>query len=299
MDNTTRHTTASVIATYLHRPLCGNDVELVDYSQLNDMVANTLVFVKRYWPVACDLLNARTDICAIVPPEFEGRLTCPHILSPRPRLDFISAAAHFFPTVERQGFVHPSAVVEEGAQLGENVTVGAFCYVSSQSVVGDHTVLMPRATLYGHTVIGSHCVVKSGAVIGQTGFGFERQDDGTPVQFPHRGGVVIGDHVSIGANTAVDQGTIGDTVIEDFAKIDNLVHIAHNCHVGRGAFVIAGAVLCGGTHIGERSWIAPQASVREHVTVGDDALVGIGSVVLHDVAPGTVVAGNPAREIKS
>lgn len=298
MDNTICHTTASVIATFLHRPLCGTDVELVNYSQLDDMQPNTLVFAKRYQPEVCDLLNARADICAIVPPEFEGRLACPHILSPKPRLDFINAAARFFPSVVSQGFVHPSAVVEEGAQLGENVTVGAFCYVSRQSVVGSHTVLMPRATLYGHTVIGSHCVVKSGAVIGQSGFGFERQDDGTPVQFPHRGGVVIGDHVSIGANTAIDQGTIGVTVIEDFAKIDNLVHIAHNCHVGKGAFVIAGAVLCGGSRVGNRAWIAPQSCIKEHVTVSDDAVVGLGSVVLHDVEASAVVAGNPAKRIK-
>lgn len=289
---------ASAIAEFLRLPLVGEDVAVQGISQITTMRPSTLVFAKRFTREICNALNSNASVLSIVCPDFEGKLTSPHIVSANPRLDFINVANRFFVQhAVGQTTIHPTAVVEEGAVVGNNVTIGAQCYVSSQSVIGDGTVLMPRVTLTGRVVLGCQCVVKSGAVIGQTGFGYERDADGVPVLFPHFGGVVIGDHVSIGANSAIDRGTIGDTVIEDHAKVDNLVHVAHNCVVGRGAFVIAGSVLCGGSEVGARAWIAPQAVVKEHVVVGDDAVIGLGSVVLNDVEPRAVMVGNPARKM--
>jgi UDP-3-O-[3-hydroxymyristoyl] glucosamine N-acyltransferase len=103
--------------------------------------------------------------------------------------------------------------------------------------------------------------------------------------------------VEIGANTAIDRGTLADTVIEDEAKIDNLVHVAHNCHIKRGAFVIATSILCGGVVVGERAWVAPNASILEQITIGDDATVGLAATVIRDVEPGAVVVGSPARPL--
>ena len=100
-------------------------------------------------------------------------------------------------------------------------------------------------------------------MIGHVGFGYARETDGTPVAIPHSGGVDVGDHVDIGANTCIDRGTMSDTVIGHQVKIDNLVHIAHNCVIGEAAYVIATAIVGGSVKIGPRAWIAPNASIRQ------------------------------------
>lgn len=152
------------------------------------------------------------------------------------------------------------------------------------TVVGPHSVV--RNAVVGHNVtIGANCS------IGLPGFGFVA----TGERFPHHGRVIIGDDVSIGSNVCIDRGALGDTVVRRGAKIDNLVHVAHNCDIGEDALIIAGATLCGGVRVGPGARIAPNAVVREQVTIGAGSVVGLGAVVVRDVDPGTTVVGNPAK----
>jgi UDP-3-O-[3-hydroxymyristoyl] glucosamine N-acyltransferase len=162
-------------------------------------------------------------------------------------------------------------------------------------VVGPGTRIEPNVTIADDTHIGRDCWLKSGCVIGEPGFGLERDADGTPLRMLHLGSVILGDRVEIGALTTVCRGTLGPTVVEDDAKIDDHVHIAHNVRVGKKAMVIACAELSGGVVVGEAAWVGPNASVLEKVKIGERAFVGIGAVVLRDVAEGTTVVGNPAR----
>ena len=122
-----------------------------------------------------------------------------------------------------------------------------------------------------------------------------RDADGTLIRCPHLGGVRIGRNVELGVFTAVCAGTIDPTVIEDDVKVDNMVYIAHDCVVDKGAMVIACAELSGSARVGQRSWVGPNASVIESRRIGDGAMVRIGAVVIRDVEPGAVVAGNPAK----
>ena len=130
------------------------------------------------------------------------------------------------------------------------------------------------------------------AVIGSQGFGFERDADQHPVRLPHIGGVKLGADVEVGAHSCIDKGTVGDTVIGDRVKIDNLVHIAHNVTVGDDTLIAASAMIAGSVTIGERVWIGPGAVVSNGVTIGDDAKVSLGAVVVKDVLPGETVTGN-------
>lgn len=172
-------------------------------------------------------------------------------------------------------YVHPSASIGKDTRLGCNVYVG------------------PGVT------VGANCRVQSGAVIGEDGFGYVREADGSWTDKPHPFGVCIADDVHIGANTCIDRGSWRDTTIEQGARIDNLVHVAHNVIVRRNAVVVAGAELSGSVVVGEEAWIGPKACVKERLLIGYRALVGIGAVVIRDVQTNTTVAGNPARVINA
>lgn len=213
-----------------------------------------------------------------------------------PRREFARLVARFFTEPARRG-IHPAAVIDPGARLGSDCYVGPGTVIEADVTIGDRCQIHANVTILERTVVGDDVTIGPGTCIGYAGFGYEREADGTPLLIPHRGGVRIGDRVEIGSNTSVDRGTIDDTVIEDDAKIDNLVHVAHNCHVGRGSFVIATAILCGGVHVGEGAWVAPNASVLEHVTIGAGAQVGLSATVLRDVDPGAIVVGSPAKPL--
>lgn len=147
----------------------------------------------------------------------------------------------------------------------------------------------------GNVIIGEECNIKSGVVIGQAGFGFEKDENGIPIHFPHLGRIVIGNNVYIGANTVIDRATLTSTIIGDHVKIDNLVHIAHNVIIGDYSYIIAGTILGGGVHIGKNCWIAPNVSIKQQLSIGDNALVGLGAVVLKNVDDNMIVVGNPAK----
>lgn len=212
------------------------------------------------------------------------------LISEQPRLDFARALGLLeawagFEWSESEPDIHPTARVGRNVVLGRGVRIGAGTVVYHNVVIGDEVV------------IGQRCVIKSCAVVGEEGFGFERDAHGKAVRLPHVGTVVIGDDVEIGSLTTVCRGTLGDTVLRNGCKIDDHVHIAHNIDVGEDAFVIACAEVSGGVKIGPRAWIAPNASVLNQVTIGADAVVGLGGVVLKSVPDGAVVVGNPAKPL--
>lgn len=211
-----------------------------------------------------------------------------------PRLCFLRLVAACF-TPERPSGIHPAATVESTASVDPSAYVGPGAYVGPDCTIGAGSVVHGRAYLYRQIRVGRNVTIHAGAVLGADGFGYERNAAGELEKFPHLGGVVIEDEVEIGANTCVDRGTLGDTIIRQGAKVDNLVHIAHNVVVGRHATVIALSMIGGSTVIGERAWIAPSACVRDGLTVGDRATVGLGALVAKDVPPDAVVMGAPAR----
>jgi UDP-3-O-[3-hydroxymyristoyl] glucosamine N-acyltransferase LpxD len=161
--------------------------------------------------------------------------------------------------------VHPTAHIDPSAWIGPDVTVGARCHVGP------------------------------GAVIGSTGFGYTRTEDGAWKRKPHEFGVILDEDVHVGANTCIDRGSWRDTRIGRGCRIDNLVHVAHNVRLGRDVCVVAQAMIAGSVEVHAGAWIGPSASIHQRLTVGQRALVGMGAVVLRDVPPDVTVAGVPAR----
>lgn len=214
--------------------------------------------------------------------------------SSNPRLDFCRVLERFYAPPRPTG-IHPSAVVSPLAKIGLRCAIGPGSVIEDGVEIGDDTVLIGRVFLYSGTRIGCRVTIHAGAVLGADGFGYEKRTDGSWQKFPHFGGVLVEDDVEIGANTTIDRGSLGNTVIRRGVKIDNLVHIAHNSVTGADTLVIAGAVVCGGAKIGERAWLSPQSCIRDKVTVGSDSTIGMGAVINGDVAPGSTMVGWHAR----
>lgn len=178
--------------------------------------------------------------------------------------------------------------IRRRSAFGTDAAISPDAKIGANTIIGANVVIGPNVT------IGSNCVIKPGAVIGTDGFGYKYDDVRGWVPKDHPYGVVIGNHVHIGANTVIDRGSGRPTRIERGARIDNLVHIAHNVQIGQRAVVVALAELSGSVVVMRRAWIGPRACVKEHVTIGSRALVGIGAVVLKDVPADQTWVGNPA-----
>lgn len=214
-----------------------------------------------------------------------------------PRLFFIRAINTLFPETKIEG-IHPTAIIGEGCRIGKNVYIGPYATICDRVTVGSGTRIHAGVHVCSPARIGNNVVLKSGCVIGGDGFGYERNEKGIFEKFQHFGGVIIEDNVEIGSSTCVDRGTLTDTFIGEGTKIDNLVHIAHNVRVGKNCAVVALAMVGGGTQIEDGAWIAPTACLRNGITIGKNALVGMGAVVTKNVEIGETVIGVPAKPIE-
>jgi UDP-3-O-[3-hydroxymyristoyl] glucosamine N-acyltransferase len=180
-----------------------------------------------------------------------------------------------------------------------DVKVGRNCSIDDTVIIGKGTEIGDNVVIRGRVTIGNYCHIKSHACIGEKGFSFGFDEDGTPITVRHGGGVRIGNDVEIGSFNSICQSTLEDVdmVLEDNVKLDDNIHIAHNCHIGKSTCLAAGCMLNGSVSIGENSWVGLQVTLNK-VKVGNNVLIGSGSMVTKDVPDGMVVAGNPAKVIR-
>jgi len=204
----------------------------------------------------------------------------------------ISADAHIDPTAS----IGAGVVIESHTEVGAHAIVGPGCAIGRNVRIGDYTHVSARVTLCDGTHVGRRTIIHPGAVIGADGFGFAR-DGSAWVKIPQLGGVHIGDEVEIGANTTIDRGALKDTVIEDGVKIDNLVQIGHNCHIGSQT-AIAGCVgIAGSVTIGRRCLIGGAVGIAGHIEIADDVTITAMSGVHRSIRkPGIYSSGWPAQE---
>lgn len=244
-----------------------------------------------------------------------------------PRAAFARIIRLFHPDREPPAGVSPTAVVEDGAELGEAVSLGPYVVVESgarigaRTRIGSHTYVAAGAEIGEGCVIGSGCSilgsvrmgdrvqVLTGARLGTRGYGYVDDDarlgtdqygdsasDGNEtIPIPQVGRCILGDEVEIGANTTVDRGALGDTVIGSRTKIDNLVHVGHNVRIGEGCMIVAQVGIAGSVEVGDRVQMAGQAGVAGHLTIGNGARIAARGGVIGDVPEGATYSGFPAR----
>lgn len=191
-----------------------------------------------------------------------------------------------------------NTVIESDVKIGANAVIGAGCFVGKGSEVGEYTQLWANVSVYHRVKIGHHCLIQSGTVIGGDGFGYAN-DKGRWVKIPQTGGVVIGNHVEIGACTCIDSGALDPTVIEDNVIIDNLCQIAHNVHIGTGTAIAGGVVMAGSLKIGRYCLIGGASVINGHMEICDQAqITGMGMVMRPITKPGVYSSGIPLQTNK-
>jgi len=178
--------------------------------------------------------------------------------------------------------------------LGSGVVVHAATTIGRGVTIGDRTVIYPHVTIYDRAEIGRRVIVHAGAVIGSDGFGYA-PDGGRQIRIPQIGRVVLEDDVEVGANTTIDRATLGETRIGAGTKIDNLVQIGHNVHIGRDVIIVAEVGVSGSVTIGDGVTLAGQVGVADHLAIGAGAIVLARGLVTKDVPPGAVVSGSPIQ----
>lgn len=256
---------------------------------------------------------ARTTKAAaiLVTPDF-GELETATVRTPNPYHAFARAVGIFYQAPIYAPGIHPTAVIDAGARIGNDAHIGAYVVVGAGVVLGDRVTLLPHVVVYpgarigddffahAHAVvrescrIGNRVVLQNGAVIGGDGFGFAKGDDGAWKKIPQSGPVIIADDVEVQTNACIDRASVGETRIGRGSKIDNLVQVGHGSSVGENTLLCAQVGLAGSTHVGNNVILAGQVGVAGHCHIGDGVVATAQSGIPNDVPAGRMVSGYPA-----
>lgn len=185
-----------------------------------------------------------------------------------------------------------------GIEIGKNSLIMAGCYLGDGVKIGDNCIIHPNVTIYHGVEIGNNCIIHSGAVIGSDGYGFAHTKDGRHIKIHQIGSVVIEDDVEIGANTTIDRGAIGNTVIRKGTKIDNLVQIGHNCDIGENSLIVSQVGISGSTTLGRNVIMGGQSATAGHLKIGDFAVIAARGGVTKSLEGGRQYGGFPAVDIR-
>ena len=285
-----------------------------DVAPLDQATSRDVSFLenKRY----LDQLAASRAGACIIGPAYADRAPegMTLLLTPKPYRAYALVAQAFYPPVPHAEGVHPTAIVDPSARIGEGaaigpravigagVEIGRGCLIKANAVIEDGVVVgdgteIGANTFLTHCLIGRNCLIHSGVCIGNRGFGFSMDPEGF-LDVPQLGRVIVEDGVEVGANSTIDRGAGPDTVIGAGSKIDNLVQIGHNVRMGRGCVLVAQSGVAGSTKLEDYVALGAQAGVAGHLTIGKGAQLSAKCGIMRDIPPGQAVAGSPGMPIK-
>jgi UDP-3-O-[3-hydroxymyristoyl] glucosamine N-acyltransferase len=305
--------TADVIAVEVGGELRGDPhAEVRGIAPLDRAGDEDLSFLAsaKYVPL---LAGSRAGVVLVTPELSEAPSAArARIVVSKPHDALLALIPRFYRPPRREAGIHHTVDIGAGARIGTGVIIGPFAVIGAEAEIGDgstidaHTVVgagvrigsdchfYPATMAYSGTLVGSRVIVHSGARLGSDGFGYVFRS-GRHEKIPHVGRCIIEDDVEIGANTTIDRGSIDDTIIGAGTKIDNLVHVAHNCRVGRSCLIMAQVGIAGSARIEDGCVIAGQVGISGHHTIGKGATLGAQAGVFGDVPRGETWSGYPAR----
>lgn len=303
------------LAARLGAELRGNgDVEISGVRGIEEAGPSEITFVAN--PKYASLVHKTSAAAVLVNPDFP-EVSIATLRLTNPYHAFAQALGFFYQPPSYPPGIHPTAVIDPTAVIGERAHIGAYVAIGPAVRIGEDATILPHVVLYPGVVIGDHffahahsvvrefCVLgdhvtlENGVIVGADGFGFAKDNSGQWQKIPQSGPVRIGSNVDIQANACIDRATVGETEIADGAKIDNLVQIGHGSKVGKNTLVCAQAGLAGSSIIGSNAILAGQAGVAGHCTLGDGVILTAQSGVSHDVPAGKMLSGSPAFDNRS
>ena len=287
--------TLSALAVQTGATLDGDGTTIIRHvGTLEEASADAIAFLAN--PKYRHQLGSTRAAAVIVGPGDAASTSLPKLVSANPYATYAKVAALLHPSVPPVPGVHASAIVDESARVAADASIGALavigarasiapgtsigagCVIGEDACIGEGCVLHPNVVVYPGCVIGARAVVHGGAVIGADGFGMA-EEGGRWLRIPQIGRVVVGDDCEIGANTTIDRGAIGDTVLEDDVKLDNQIQIGHNCTIGSHT-AIAGCVgIAGSVRIGRNCRIGGAAMISGHLSLPDGTVVSGGTFI--------------------
>ena len=292
-----------------------NDVLIYNIKSLKEATNGDLTFLsnKKY---TSEVTNCKATVC-LVPLDFiETSATNTILLKvPNPYYSYALLVDLFYaPAKKIKEWIAPSAFVAKSAKIGKNCYIGHNVVIEENVEIGDNCVieacsLIDYGVKIGHrakidsnvsisySIIGNDAVILAGAKIGQDGFGFATHE-GVHKKIYHTGTVLIGNNVEIGANSTIDRGSMNNTIIEDLCRIDNLVQVAHNAHIKKGAILVAQVGIAGSSVIGSYCALGGQVGVAGHITVANNVQIAGQGGVIQDIKEPGIMGGTPAVPIR-
>ncbi|MGB1240995.1 MAG: UDP-3-O-(3-hydroxymyristoyl)glucosamine N-acyltransferase [Chitinophagales bacterium] len=308
--------TAQQISALLNGKIVGNPEAMVhDVAKIEEAKEGQLSFIAN--PKYTSYLHTTQASILIVNDDLvlEGTIIPTLIVVPDAYIAFTALLEKYQSTMQHKVGIEAPSYVDDSAQIGDNPYIGAFAYigknvkignnvqlypntyVGDNVTIGDNSILYAGVKVYHNCEIGKDCILHANAVVGADGFGFAPQEDGRYRKIPQLGKVIIKDKVEIGANTSIDRATMGITLIEEGAKLDNLVQIAHNVTIGAHTIMASQSGVSGSTKIGKYCVLAGQVGVVGHLEVADHTIIGAQSGVSRSVKePNTTVLGSPIMD---
>lgn len=272
--------------------------EISGFSSLPCYCSDTVTWCKK--PESINQLGKSDDLYKlIVGPEGIGDTErCLNLITvENPKKIFFMIVEKFFNHDTELPEIGKGTYISKDVKIGDSVRIGYNCVIDGKVEIGDNTVIYNNVNIINKVKIGKNCVIHSGVNIGHDDYSYTEDEEHNKFMIKHYGGVMIEDDVFVGANSVINRGTIDDTTIGRGSKIDAFCHVSHNVIMGEKNALISGTRLYGSVRTGENVYIA-SAIVKNQLNVGKNAVIGMGSVVLNDVADDEVVAGVPAKVIK-
>lgn len=274
------------------------DTEISGFSSATNYKDGTVTWCKTVETVAENAAGTMCFKLVIMPPSpqlpdnFENIIT-----TENPKKIFFDIVERFFAESRQLPDVGQGTYISEESVIGKNVKIGYNCILDGKITIEDDTIIYNNVTIINSVHVGKRCTIHSGTVIGHDDFAYVEDDHHNKKMIRHYGGVNIENDVFIGANCAVNRGTIDDTIIGEGSKIDAFCHISHNVIIGKRNALVSGTRIYGSVKTGENVYIA-SSIVKNQLHIGDNAVIGMGSVVIRDVKENDTVAGVPAKSIK-
>jgi len=317
MPPSMRQTTLGDIARLLGGELVGDAQTLITgVSGLESATPGTISFVEHEKLLQEAMESAASALILPSAAEQQVRNAArkagkPAVLTGNPRLAFAKVIEYLQPANLPEKGIHPTAIIEPDAYIGNNVTIREFCYVGHQAHIGDNAVLYPHATVgdgaqigdgshlqysvivYPNVHIGKRVRIHAGSVIGSDGFGYVFHE-GKHHKVPQVGTVLIEDDVEIGSNVCIDRAMLGATRIGEGSKIDNQVQVAHNVQIGRNCIICAQVGLSGSVVVEDNVMIAGQVGIRDHLRIGKGSVIAAKSGLMTNAEEGEYLIGSPA-----